>query len=221
MLKILEGKKIREAEDLSFVLPSYKKVVVDVGTGNGKFVYDLAVSDPDTLYLGIEPAADNLQEYAKKAMKNLNRKGRSNLLYLISSVEALDPVLAGIADEVTVNFPWGSLLEGVVKGEGLCLSKLRMLAREDGRLRFTFSYSSLHEPGEIARRGLPVLDEDYIAGALKERYAAAGLLLEGFRVLDEKELRSFGTFWAKRLFLGKSRDVYALECRCLPLEHLA
>ena len=213
MLKILEGKKIVEVEDLSVLRKTFHRVIVDVGTGNGKFVYDLALANPDVLYIGIEPAADNLLEYAKKAMKNISRKGSGNLVYLISSVEALDESLAGIADEVYVNFPWGSLLEGVVKGEEAILSRLSMLAKEDAALHLTFSYSSIHEPAEITRRGLPELNEAYIGGELRRRYGGCGLALGSFRVMEDKELKGYGTFWAKRLFLGKSRDVYALECR--------
>lgn len=213
MLKILEGKKIIETEDLSAIGKRFDKVVVDVGTGNGKYVYDLALANPETLYIGIEPAADNLLEYAKKAMKNIARKGAGNLIYLISSVEALEGSLEAVADEVYVNFPWGSLLEGVVKGEEEILSKLAMLAKGDAALHLTFSYSSIHEPAEIIRRGLPELNEDYIGGVLKRRYEDCGLDIESFRLMEGGELKGYGTFWAKRLFLGKSRDVYALECR--------
>ena len=42
----------------------YAKVSVDVGTGDGRFAYQLASADPDRLVLGIDALAEPMEERA-------------------------------------------------------------------------------------------------------------------------------------------------------------
>lgn len=189
-----------------------KKVIVDLGTGNGRFSYLLAKSMPDAAVIGIDPVALNLEEYWKKARKNLHRKGQRNLLYIIATAENPDPSLQGIAQEIYVNFPWGSLLEGIVKGQPGILKGISSLGQKGTPVHLHFSYSSLHDAGEISRRKLPILTPEYILGDLKEAFRRSGLEILSLRTMEEEELKAFGSHWSKILYLGKSRDVYALEC---------
>ena len=211
MLRILKNKKIIEidVEDLHQLIDKYSGVQIDLGTGNGKFPFDLAMKNPEILFIGIEPTASNLYEYSKKANKNkLN-----NLLYIITSVENMGAELDGLADKVYINFPWGSLLEAVVKDMPLLLGKIALLGKRDSEYNFTFAYSTIHEPAEIEKRSLPILNDEYLKSRLSEIYKKAGLSIETCTNLKTQDINKFGTLWAKKLFLGKSRDVYNIISR--------
>ena len=182
----------------------YREIVIDLGTGNGKFVYDLAFNNPEILYLGIEPTASNLFEYSKKANKNKVK----NLIYMITSIERMDDVLNEMADIVYINFPWGSLLEAIVKDIPELLGKIALLGKKGAEYNFTFAYSTIHEPVEIEKRKLPLLTDDYLKSNLSAIYEKAGLIIENYTNLKPEDIKEFGTLWAKKLFLGKNRDVY-------------
>ena len=211
MLRILKNKKIIEIDVVNFhkLINEYSGVQVDLGTGNGKFVFDLAMRNPEIMFIGIEPTAVNLYEYSKKANKNkLN-----NLIYIITSVENMGDELDGLADKVYINFPWGSLLEAVVKDMPLLLGKIALLGKSGAEYNFTFAYSTIHEPVEIEKRNLPILTDDYLKSRLSEIYKKAGLIIESCTNFEPQEINKFGTLWAKKLFLGKSRDVYNIISR--------
>lgn len=211
MLRILRNKKINEIDNeyLLELLSNYRELHIDLGTGNGKFVFDLALNNPDIMYIGIEPTASNLYEYSKKANKNK----LTNLIYIITSIENMGDELNGLADKVFVNFPWGSLLEVVVKDIPELLSKISLLGKSEAEFNFTFAYSTIHEPVEIEKRNLPILTDEYLLKNLQEIYLKAGLIIEVCSNLKPQDINKFGTLWAKKLFLGKSRDVYNIISR--------
>lgn len=206
MLKLLVNKKLIEINNFDEKISAYDQVLVDLGTGNGKFIYDMAAKDEKNLYIGIEPTAENLFEYSKKTSKNKIR----NLVFLISSIENLGSELDGKADMVYVNFPWGTLLEAVVKDMPELLRKISNLGKEGSVFSFTFAYSNIHEPSEIEKRALPLLSEDYLHNQLRDIYKKAGLEIESCTNLSTLDIKNFGSFWAKKLFLGKNRDVFRI-----------
>ncbi len=212
MLRVLKNKKITEInkiEEITNSLNYFKEIHFDLGTGNGKFIYDLAIKEPNILFIGIEPTASNLYEYSKKANKNkLN-----NLVFIISSIENIGDDLNGLGDKVYINFPWGSLLEVIVKDMSELLNKISMLGKSGSEFHFTFAYSAIHEPVEIEKRNLPILTEEYLFTTIKEMYLKSGLKVESCVNLTSQEVNRFGTLWAKKLFLGKSRDVYKIISR--------
>lgn len=193
-----------EKEHFLELKADFDELIIDLGTGNGKFVYDMAINNPDILFIGIEPTASNLYEYSKKVNKNkLN-----NLIYIITSIENLGNDLNGIADKVYINFPWGSLLEAVVKDMPELLGKIAQLGKKEAEFNFTFAYSTIHEPNEIEKRNLPLLTDDYLMTKLTDIYKYAGLIIQTCTNLKPQDINKFGTLWAKKLYLGKSRDVY-------------
>ena len=193
-----------EKEYLLELFNNYNEIYIDLGTGNGKFVYDLAINNPAIFFIGVEPTAANLLEYSKKVNKNK----LSNLMYVITSIENLGDDLNGVADKVYINFPWGSLLEAIVKDIPELLGKIAQLGKKEAEFNFTFAYSSIHEPNEIEKRNLPLLTDDYLMTKLTDIYKYAGLIIQTCTNLKPHEINRFGTLWAKKLFLGKSRDVY-------------
>jgi 16S rRNA (adenine(1408)-N(1))-methyltransferase len=87
------------------------RVIADIGTGDGRAVLARARAEPAALVVGIDAAAAAMTEASLRAA----RRGPANAIFLAAGVETLaDTVLVGRMDLVTVTFPWGSLLRGVL-----------------------------------------------------------------------------------------------------------
>lgn len=213
MIKILRDKNLIDVDFNKDILGNYKEVIIDLGTGNGKFVLEEALRNPTNFYIGIDPISDNIVEYYKKKKKKY--KAITNFMFVISSIEDINDDLSSIADKVYVNFPWGSLLEGIVKGDHLILSNIRKLMNLSGEVNFTFTYSSIYEAGEISRRELPTLSLSYINEELRDKFTDSGLEIIDYGLLDEDYLKNYGTLWSKRIYLVKDRVVYFIKSRCL------
>jgi 16S rRNA (adenine(1408)-N(1))-methyltransferase len=124
------------------------------------------------------------------------------VLFVIANASALPSALAGLAAQITINFPWGSLLRGLVEGEPALLTGLHALARPGAVLETRLNGGALREAGWTLAEG----------GVLVQR----ALRAHGFQVgpglrLDATALRACPTTWAKRLAYG--RDPQALYLR--------
>ncbi len=93
-----------------------KGIIVDLGTGDGRFVYQSARQNPARFYLGIDASANLLEKVSEKIHRKPAKGGLKNALFIQAAVEALPEELEGIADEVHIHFPWGSLLKGEPPG---------------------------------------------------------------------------------------------------------
>src|SRR4026207_1751541 len=93
----------------------HERVIIDLGTGDGRAALTLAEADPRTLVIGIAAAGPSTAEATPPAAPRPRaRGGRPNLLFVAAAAESLPPELLGLADEVRILFPWGSLLRGVL-----------------------------------------------------------------------------------------------------------
>lgn len=211
MLRILDGKKIRSADSLEKLTENFECVEVDIGTGDGRFVYNQARKNSDIFYIGIDPVAENMFEYAAKSAQKPARGGVSNVLYIVAAVEDIPEELSNIADKIYVTLPWGSLLEGIIKGNQHILENLADIAKCQAEFEFCFTYDVLHEANEISKRELPIITMDYIDGSLAKSYAACGFNLVKVNMLTEKELRLYPTTWAKKLGFGRTREVFVVK----------
>ena len=212
-MRILQGKNIIQmnAEEFSALLSSFDRVIVDVGTGDGKNICRQARSDPSALYIGIDPAAENMVQTAQKIRKKPEKGGLSNVLLVQASAETPPGELSRIADRLTVYFPWGALLEGVAHPDPDILTGMRSMCRSGASFLFVMTYSPDYEAAEIEKRALPALSESYFLSSYKETLASCGYRLESVRVLDNSFALQFDSQWAKRLAHGRRRDFYVLE----------
>jgi len=215
LLKILKDKEVIDFDSIKSLLKGYSKVIIDLGTGNGKFVYEEAIKNQDIFYIGIDPIGDNIIEYYKKKKKKFKSYNLKNLIFVISAIQDIDEDLFNIADEIYINFPWGSLLEGVVKGDSELLKNIYSLAKAGRNIHLTFTYSSIYEVGEIERRDLPALSLEYIDTILRDKFMTSGINVIDYGYLEESKLKSFGTLWSKRIYLSKDRQVYHIEAKVL------
>jgi 16S rRNA (adenine(1408)-N(1))-methyltransferase len=155
-MRIQLGKKTVEisAEELYARIVNYKQVLVDIGTGDGQFVYRWAVSHPETFCIGLDAVAENMREVSARTLKKPARGGLSNALFVVASVELLPAELSDIADVVTINFPWGSLLRALVTPEPEILRAIAGMAKRGTKLKVLLNYSVFKDQDYIKRMGL-------------------------------------------------------------------
>jgi 16S rRNA (adenine(1408)-N(1))-methyltransferase len=137
----------------------------------------------------------------------------SNVLFVKAAVEALPSELDGIASEIHVNFPWGSLLHAVAAGDEAMLRGLRRLSAPHGSLSIVFGLDSERDRSEIERLELPVLDANYLERELPARYAKAGFEIVKTESLAGAGLAELQTSWAKRLQTGQNRSFVRITAR--------
>ena len=79
-MRVLQGTKVIDAapELVATLLAPPRRVVVDVGTGDGRYPYESARGDPETLYIGLDPDAGAMSEYAFRAGRKPARGGVDN-----------------------------------------------------------------------------------------------------------------------------------------------
>lgn len=111
-------------------------MILDLGTGDGRAVLRRASLEPAALVIGIDASASAMAEASRRAQ----RQPVSNAIFLAAGVEALAASpLAASADLVTVTFPWGSLLRGVLGLDADALAGIAATLRPAGRLEVVTS----------------------------------------------------------------------------------
>jgi 16S rRNA (adenine(1408)-N(1))-methyltransferase len=210
-MRILQGTKQVEAPAGWRNGVADRRVVIDIGAGDGRWAYDEAKRHPDTLFIAVDPDAATLADYAYRAGRKPSRGGVANAAFVVAAVEDLPPELTGIATLVRVNFPWGSLLRGLVLPEAAVLEALAALGRPGARFELVISYDPEHDLAGLAGGTLPPLTEARIDGVLAPPYAAAGLQIDSRRRMSIDEAIALPSTWARRLLHGRPRDVFWLE----------
>jgi 16S rRNA (adenine(1408)-N(1))-methyltransferase len=210
-MRILQGTKVVEAPADWRERLDGRRVVIDVGAGDGRWAYDSARRDAESVYIALDPDAESLAEYAYRAGRKPSRGGVENALFVVAAVEDLPPELRGIASVVRVNFPWGSLLRGLVLPEAPVLEALAGLGAQSARFELVISYDPEHDIAGLAGETLPPLSVERIDSVLAAPYATAGLQITDRREMSLDEAISLPSTWARRLLHGRKRDVFWIE----------
>ena len=186
-------------------------MIIDLGTGDGRAALALAESEPTALVIGMDADTASMAETSRRAARAAARGGRPNLLFVAAAAETPPTELYGLADEVRILFPWGSLLRGVLGRDERVARGIAALARPGGRVSATVSVTPADGVGGIA-----ALDPATIAD-LGSGLRTAGLRLTGSRRIDRDEVRATRSTWGRRL-LGSSSDrpVWRLELALEP-----
>ncbi len=205
-MRTLHGRRILDVDVGSFeqLTAACARIVVDVGAGDGHASLRLARRDSATFAIAIDPSVDRLRESARTAL----RQKIANVLFVVASIEVLPDELRQRADEVTVSFPWGTLLAGVVRASADVLGPLARLAKPDALVRILLSV----EPRDAHTTGLPpVAVATLMANA--NTYRDAGFAIEHCADATREEIAQVGSSWGKRL--GADRHVVMLVLRRL------
>jgi 16S rRNA (adenine(1408)-N(1))-methyltransferase len=123
-----------------------------------------------------------------------------NLVLLREPLESLS--LRSFADEVTVHFPWGSLLRGALAEDEGIFSAICGLPRLRGTLTLLLSLT--------ARDGRPPLDRRNIA-RITRAYRSAGYSVTEDRAVLRADVATARSSWGKRLDVGGERPGHLLR----------
>lgn len=180
-------------------ISTFESVWIDLGCGDGRFPFRLARSRPDLFVIGIDPARENLRRCATRAARPARRGGLSNLLFIIASVEALPEELEGLARCLTVLFPWGSLLRGLLRGSSQTVSAMAKLTYpEEGGVVLLLNDSLFHDDPLLQRLDLPCLDLAHIERVVSSALTEAGLSHVKIELFPNSDL-PYETSWGKKL----------------------
>lgn len=210
-MQIQIGKKTLEisAIELRERINGCKHVLIDIGTGDGLFVYRWAATHANTYCIGIDAAALNMRNVSAKTIRKPAKGGLPNALFIVAGLERLPAEIQGLADTITINFPWGTLLKALVTPDVQSLKAIACLAQADARLIVLINYSVFQDQDYATRIGLPNLTQEFIQEVLKPKYAAASIEITGYAFL-QKEV-PHRTTWGQHLILGSSRETLMIE----------
>ena len=197
-MRIVKGKQVRrmDAAEVAAWAARYPETTVDLGAGDGRFVRHLARQHPGLGAIGVDLCEANLRLGSRAAA--------DNALFVVADALALPAELGRVATHVTVNFPWGSLLRGLLAGHQGLLAGLAAVARGGATLDIRLNAGALAEAGWTLEAG-----SERVAAVLRD----AGVDVRAMSVLGPAELRRWPTTWAKRLAFGRDPRAVRIEGR--------
>jgi 16S rRNA (adenine(1408)-N(1))-methyltransferase len=144
-----------------------------------------------------------------RAAGRATRNRLENALFVQAAVEALPPELAGTADRITLNFPWGSLLKAVAVPDREVLAAIARLGKPGADVTLLVNMSVFDDTPYAARLGLPCPPVLSDLAAARAAYRPAGLEVTA---IDPGVTRlPFKTTWGQKLTKGTRRRVLRLD----------
>jgi 16S rRNA (adenine(1408)-N(1))-methyltransferase len=174
------------AVDLAAIADRYQGVAIDLGTGDGRYVLHAAKRRTDWLTIGVDACRENL--------RRTSRIAPGNAVFLIADALSLPADLAPLATKITLNFPWGSLLQGLLSGDPALIGGLLRVGRPKAEVTVLLNGGAAVDAGwELAPATTQL--RDVLAREVGGRARLHAMALA--------ELRSVPTTWAKRLAFGR------------------
>lgn len=189
-------------------------IIIDIGTGDGRFVYQSARRNPKKFYIGIDANTRPLAKISEKIYRKPAKGGAPNVLFIQAAVEDLPAELDGVADELHVHFPWGSLLRAVATGEVEVLRKLRRICSAGALFEVVIGLDPVRDRAEVERLEIPELSLQQI-DVLSSKYAAAGFAITECGIRPASEWPEINTSWARRLQQNSNRPITYLIARAV------
>ena len=195
-MRIVDGKHVRQmdATEVAAWSAGYQATTLDLGAGDGRFVRHLARQHPGCAAIGVDLCAANLQAASRSAA--------GNALFVVADALALPAELSRVATRVTINFPWGSLLRGLLTGHPGLLAGLAAVGRGETTLEIGLNAGALAEAGWTLAAG-----SERVTAVLR----AAGVTVRATSILGPADLRRWPTTWAKRLAFGRDPRAVRIE----------
>jgi 16S rRNA (adenine(1408)-N(1))-methyltransferase len=195
-MEIMQGKKPRsiDAGEFAAIRGWYPRALIDLGTGDGRFVLSAARADPGLFAVGVDACRENLRD--------ASRNTPANALFVIASAQSLPVELDGFADRLVINFPWGSLLDGLLSADAALLDGLRRVTQPSARVEARLNASALADAGwGLVEGGAQIYH------ALRQ----AGFRLRSPALLNASDLRACPTTWAKRMAFGRNPEAVLIR----------
>ncbi len=182
-------------------------IVIDIGTGDGRFVSAAARANPNKFFIGVDANIKPLEKPSMKATRKLAKGGLPNAMFVQAAVEDLPEEFDGVADEIHIHFPWGSLLKAVTTGDPEVLRSVRRVAASGCLLELIIGIDTERDRTEIERLDIPDLTSFVVHSYLIQKYIASGFEFIESRTLRQEEWSKLETSWARRLKGGTGRGV--------------
>ncbi|MBN2115564.1 MAG: hypothetical protein JW730_03275 [Anaerolineales bacterium] len=195
-METIRGKKSLEVDFSGWKdrLGTYNRVLLDLGTGDGRYVRTLAEAHPDWFVIGVDACRENLHEHSRAKLQNM--------LFIIAEAQDLPCELHGLVSHVAINFPWGSLLESLLTGDPALLHGLESVARAAASFDLRLNGGALTEAGTTLEAGAELIHNNILR---------AGWQVKAPVTMNASALRSFPSTWAKRLAFGRDPRAIALN----------
>ncbi len=201
-MRVVDGKHTRHLSqgDVATWNSAFAGTTVDLGAGDGRFIAQATRTDRAHGGIGVD--------LCEASLRAGSRRASGNALFVVADALTLPEELQGVATCVTINFPWGSLLRGLLGGHQGLISGFTAIGRDETALQVVLNAGALGEAGWSLETGT-----ERVRAVLRD----AGVCIHATTPLGHKELRRRSTTWAKRLAFG--RDPRAMQIDgALPLE---
>lgn len=151
-----------------------------------------------------------MRESSLKTIAKPQRGGVSNALFVIANADSLPSELYGIATEITINYPWGSLLRTLVEPNLEILKCIAKLACNGARLTILINISVFENADYCKKLELPELTLEKAKNRLVPMYRDACIDVKTVRILDKDVPHT--TTWGQKLTQGSgTRRTLLLE----------
>ena len=187
-METIRGRLSRDMNgiELQETLAGIGYISLDLGTGDGRFVCKSAEQNRDKFFIGVDSCRENLHVNS--------RKGLPNTLFVIATAQALPCELNGLAAHISINFPWGSLLESLLNADACLMRGLASVTRPFARMDLHLNADALAAAGWDLESG---------ADRIEHVLNGAGWRTKSRSCLNDRDLRTIPTTWAKRLAFGR------------------
>jgi hypothetical protein len=195
-METIQGKMPIElnASELQVRLTGYNHIHLDLGTGDGCFIRCMAEHHPHSFFIGVDACRENLRA-------NSGRK-LPNALFVIASAQSLPIELNGLISHITINFPWGSLLESLLTGDARLMNSLEYISSSIASLDVRLNGGALVEAGTTLEAG---------ADQIYNNMLRSGWKINAPVLMNANALRNFPSTWAKRLAFGRDPRAMAMS----------
>ena len=179
-----------DSTELQARLANHQRVILDLGTGDGKFALHHARNFPSHFVIGVDSCRENLHEFSRAKL--------TNLLFLIARAQDLPHELNGLVSHITINFPWGSLLHGDTN----LMHGLESISHTNTTIDVRLNGGALAEAGSNLENGTKAIYNNLINSGWRIKTPIA---------MDTTALRNFPSTWAKRLAFGRDPRATAMN----------
>jgi len=187
-METIQGKTPIElnASGLQMRLTGYNHIHLDLGTGDGRFIRCMAEHQHDSFFIGVDACRENLRANSSRKLPNA--------LFVIASAQSLPMELNGLISHITINFPWGSLLESLLTGDARLMNSLEHISSSVASLDIRLNGGALAEAGMALEAG---------ADQIYNNMLRSGWQINTPLLMNANTLRNFPSTWAKRLAFGR------------------
>lgn len=181
--------------------------VIDLGTGEGRFILSAARDRPERLHIGVDAAADNMAKASRVAAARKTRL--DNVLFLRGAAENLPDCLAGVADQLTIHYPWGSLMGIVAAPVVEHLARIRACCKPGAELSVLLNHSVFEDRDYLERLGFGGLADPADNPDLPGAYERGGFVGLDRSLIDGDP--SVRTVWGRHLVRGSARRTLVID----------